>query len=208
MTTFSLEKTAALVSAIPTNLGPQNDEIGTQEYIVAYHELIKFFDGLGKVFGFITSDVTSKLAKLEEHEIQGKKHPTLQQLVEGEVAEGLVSKTSKNDSCTRHLLRLHRALEFIIEFLLRLKDCDNDAAMSKESNDAYTKTLSKHHPWLIRKSVGVALYTLPARRQLLEWLSVTEADIGVHAEGLITKLREVYQNIETYYAKHDFLNLP
>eukprot|EP00128_Syssomonas_multiformis_P012236 Colp12_sorted_trinity150504_noHs@28406 len=138
MTTFSLEKTAALVSAIPTNLGPQNDEIGTQEYIVAYHELIKFFDGLGKVFGFITSDVTSKLAKLEEHEIQGK----------------------------------------------------------------------KHHPWLIRKSVGVALYTLPARRQLLEWLSVTEADIGVHAEGLITKLREVYQNIETYYAKHDFLNLP
>ena len=61
-------------------------------------------------------------------------------------------KTKKKDdpSGSRTLLRLHRALEYITEFLGRLDDLEDETYLSQASKDAYEQTLMKYHPWIVQ----------------------------------------------------------
>lgn len=34
--------------------------------------------------------------------------------------------------------------------------------------NAYNKTLAKHHPWVIKKAAVVAMYTMPTRENLFK----------------------------------------
>ena len=58
-------------------------------------------------------------------------------------------KTKKKDdpSGSRTLLRLHRALEYITEFLGKLEELEDETYLSQVSKDAYEGTLMKYHPW-------------------------------------------------------------
>ena len=61
-------------------------------------------------------------------------------------------KTKKKDdpSGSRTLLRLHRALEYITEFLGKLEDLEDETFLSQVSKDAYETTLMKYHPWIVQ----------------------------------------------------------
>ena len=61
-------------------------------------------------------------------------------------------KTKKKDdpSGSRTLLRLHRALDYITEFLGKLEDLDDETYLSQVSKDAYESTLMKYHPWIVQ----------------------------------------------------------
>lgn len=71
-------------------------------------------------------------------------------------------------SATRTFLRLHWALEFIIEFMNQLTTTSHDTKTSKLVFDIYKKTLSHHHPWWTRKLAYLAVHTLPSIRQLID----------------------------------------
>ena len=61
-------------------------------------------------------------------------------------------KTKKKDdpSGSRTLLRLHRALEYIIAFLHKLDDIQDADLCSVISVEAYEATLMKYHPWVVQ----------------------------------------------------------
>ena len=61
-------------------------------------------------------------------------------------------KTKKKDdpSGSRTLLRLHRALEYITEFLGHLESLEDETYLGAVSREAYEKTLMKYHPWIVQ----------------------------------------------------------
>lgn len=59
-------------------------------------------------------------------------------------------------------------LDFIREFLQQLGDLADIDKTAYCCQDAYNKTLAKHHPWVIRKAAVVAMYTMPTREVLFK----------------------------------------
>lgn len=50
-----------------------------------------------------------------------------------------------------------------------LSDSDKTSSCCQ---DAYNKTLAKHHPWVIRKAAVVAMYTMPTRELLFKKVNI------------------------------------
>lgn len=48
--------------------------------------------------------------------------------------------------------------------------------MSTCAGEAYSKTIAQFHPWLVRKTVGVAVYAVPSREYLLKSFEMTEEE--------------------------------
>jgi hypothetical protein len=77
-------------------------------------------------------------------------------------------------SLSTHCLEIHSVYryyglpDFIKEFLRQLGDLLDTDKTSSCCQDAYNKTLAKHHPWVIRKAAIVAMYTMPTREVLLK----------------------------------------
>lgn len=68
----------------------------------------------------------------------------------------------------RHLFICLMLLEFIREFLWQLNEISDTDKTSMCCQDAYNKTLAKHHPWVVRKAAIVAMYTMPTRELLFQ----------------------------------------
>ena len=171
----------------------------------------RFFELFGTVFGFVVSDVSSKLSILREHRASNcsPHYITVQSMVDFEVDSGITKVKAKLPSGSRTLLRLHRALEFIILFIRRIQEAENGAKLSELASDAYTTTLSKYHPWLIRKGVAIALYTLPTKDQLIERLSMEDPTQTSEAlSNIVTSLQPAYDTVQKVYVDNSILNLP
>lgn len=81
----------------------------------------------------------------------------------------------------RTILRLHRTLEFITLLISDLLDAAPDKSGHSIVSDAYGKTLSNHHAWLVRKAASASFYALPNRAGLVDAIS---ADVmGTESEG-------------------------
>jgi len=72
------------------------------------------------------------------------------------VKNNLIKTKKKDDpSGSRTLLRLHRALEYIIGFLHKLDDIEDEGYCSVISREAYEATLMKYHPWVVQVSLYI-----------------------------------------------------
>ncbi|KAH8038832.1 hypothetical protein HPB51_003335 [Rhipicephalus microplus] len=108
------------------------DDLDMDSYIAAYRELSKFFEGLGSLFGFINSDVKSKLDILDDYRKSddvGDNYETLNSMIEYEKEEGIIAD-EKKPSGSRTLLRLHRALEFIAALFKAISTANDDASVA------------------------------------------------------------------------------
>ena len=115
----------------------------------------------------------------------------------------------KTPSGSRTLLRLHRALEFILSFMREIHTLKQNDGMHRIASDAYNSTLSKYHSWLIRKGVGLALYTLPTAGQLVERMGAESTDDLLRTiNQVIESGQPVYDTVQKVYEEHDLLNLP
>ena len=164
----------------------------------------------GTVFGFVSSDVEEKIGILRDYRKSevSDKYESVQKMLEYEVANKLTDN-KKKASGARTLLRLHRALEFISALLEKIRDTDNKAKFSTEAVAAYDATLAKHHPWLVKKGVHVAMMMLPSRPDLLKKMSLddTEEKMALLAK-LIDELNVIYKITQDLYAKDKLLDLP
>ena len=158
----------------------------------------------------MTSDVEEKIGILRDYRKSehAEQYKTIQSMLAYEVASETVKKKKAN-SGSRTLLRLHRALEFITEFLLKLKESDNHCKFSSVVTKAYDDTLAKHHPWLVKKAVHVAMYMLPSRPDLLKKMGLEdeESDMNVVMD-LVKELNVIYKITQELYAKDKLLDLP
>ncbi len=112
-------------------------------------------------------------------------------------------------SGSRTLLRLHRALEFIILLMQKMTELKDSDKLSGVGHESYSATLSKHHTWLVRKAVGLAMYTLPTRSQLLQKMHAesTESTITL-INQVVDEAQPVYDIVQTVYEENDLLSLP
>jgi len=132
---------------------PENSQspINTQEYINGYRELMKFFDQLGYVFKFVKDDVVDKLGILQSFIDKDKKgernFDTIQKGIEYETEHNLIKSNPAN--FTRTLLRLHRALLFIIQFLQGLNDRQASESTVTIATNSYDATLYHYHGFFL-----------------------------------------------------------
>lgn len=87
------------------------EDVQMDEYLLAYTELNKFFALMGKVFGFVSSDVTEKVKILEAFRMGDQKDDfeTFKTMMEHEKESNLLEKKGYV-SGSRTLLRLHRGM--------------------------------------------------------------------------------------------------
>ncbi|KAH9513473.1 hypothetical protein Btru_033154 [Bulinus truncatus] len=193
-----------------TSCKDEDDTIFLDSYIEAYEELCKLFRLFGTIFSFVTSDVEEKIAILREYRKSehAEEYKTIQTMLEYELEQDL-TRNVKKPSGARTLLRLHRALEFISAFLLKLRDSDGTVKFSSAATKAYDETLAKHHPWLVKKAVHLAMYMLPSRAELLKKMGVEDNEGGMQGiSDLAQELTAIFQVTEEIYNKGNLLDLP
>uniref|UniRef100_A0A1I8A6V7 GLTP domain-containing protein n=1 Tax=Steinernema glaseri TaxID=37863 RepID=A0A1I8A6V7_9BILA len=206
--TFNITRVVELFSA---SLGDSEDDVELEPYVLAYRQLNKLFGVLGIIFKFVEKDVADKegiLARLLEKD--GVSYRTVGSMLAHEVEPGKAPK----DLGARTLLRLHRALEFVVLFVRRMHEMGAEDSVSQVCRSCYEQTLAKHHGWLIRQSVSVASRTLPTREYLVKEIfahhedGVSQEAIDKHAIEFDDVVSKVYSRVQELYASKDLLNLP
>jgi len=195
----------------------EDGKILLENYIVGFEELYKFLNLLGTVFGWVSTDVDNKIEILRQHRKgeNASEYQNVQDMIAYEVKSNLIKPKARDSSTgARNLLRLHRALEYIIAFLKGIPDLGTDEKCCPLSQDAYKRTLMKHHPWVVQKAATLAMHMLPLKKGLLEKVSGKEfgSDEYKAAEEILPRgvkvMEEVYAKTEEIYKQHDLLTLP
>merc|ERR1719220_1721452 len=124
----------------------EDGKILLKNYITGFDELYKFLNLLGTVFGWVSTDVDNKIEVLRQHRKgeHATEYENVQDMIAFEVKNNLIKPKARDSSTgARNLLRLHRALEYIIAFLKGIPDLGTDEKCCPLSQDAYKRTLMK-----------------------------------------------------------------
>lgn len=186
-----------------------DEDIILDQYLRGFHELMKFFQLMGSVFGFVSSDVKSKMEILEEYRKKenSDKFETFHTMMSYEKNEGLLKK-SDYVSGSRTLLRLHRGLNFLRDFFEKIGTIEPTAKTCSICQASYNATLAQYHPWLVRKGALLAMHVLPTRDDLLKKICV-DVDKAIKAlPDAIKVLEKVYDRTENLYTVFDLHSLP
>jgi len=195
----------------------EDGKILLKNYITGFDELYKFLNLLGTVFGWVSTDVDNKIEVLRQHRKgeHATEYENVQDMIAFEVKSNLIKPKARDSSTgARNLLRLHRALEYIIAFLKGVPALDTDEKCCPLSQEAYKKTLMKHHAWVVQKAAVLAMHMLPFKRGLLEKVSGKEFGSEEYkaAENMlplgVKVMEEVYAKTNEVYVQYDLLNLP
>ena len=181
--------------------------VATSGFKDIFREVCNFMDSLGAMFGFVSSDISSKIKSLE---VVAKSNPpqysTCEGLIEYEVKNNLASKGWSGCKCIERLLR---ALNFTLKLLQDLIEAAPNDSAATVAVAAYQATLSKHHGWFVRKTVETAMYTLPNRDELVSKLCGPGSP--KHAQDAVSfacnALVIMCKQLHVPLAKHNLLNL-
>lgn len=202
---FNIQETIRLWKL--TKRADHPDEVGTKEFIAAYYEVAKFFNLCGSGFSFVTSDVYEKLERLDKYHKERDGPNGINTL------EGMMAWEGKNDcfrspstNGARHLLRLNRALDFIMKFIKYLIERPKDP-IAKIGWDAYDTSLKPYHGWLIVKAVGLAVKLLPERETLLEKMKLSHDEAKELMPQLVVELDRCHATLHNYYKDNKLLEL-
>jgi len=193
-----------------------DNTISLEKYILGYEELFKFLNLLGTVFGWVASDIDAKMEILRglKNGEQSEKYQCVQSMIQYEVDNNLIKHKAKDSSTgTRNLLRLHRALEYIVAFLEGIPALDDKDKCCSLSQEAYKKTLMKFHPWVVQKAALLAMHMLPTREGLIAIICepTDEEAIKKSAETLekaVLAMKKVYDVTQEVYKEKELLALP
>ena len=184
--------------------------------VSGYDELFKFLNLLGTVFGWVASDVDAKLAIIRGHRSgeQADKYESVQSMLAHEIETNMIKPKAKDSTTgTRNLLRLHRALEYIISFLEGVPSLENQDKCCGMSQEAYKKTLMKFHPWVVQKAAMMAMHMLPTKEGLIQ--KICDApdedkikEVAKTLEEAVQAMQKVYEITQELYKEKDLLSLP
>lgn len=187
----------------------EDSSIDLTLYLEAYRALHRFFVLLGRIFGFVATDIESKIGILTRylHSDHKQDYETIQKMMKYEKDNDLLR--GKEPSGARTLLRLHWALEFILAFLSKVEDLEDHEKTCQSSQDAYKNTLGKHHPWLIQKAAMLAMHTLPTAEGLVQTTCIQPvAEVRQALPRIIEVGTTVYNITQKLYEDNGCLDLP
>ncbi|XP_067946637.1 ceramide-1-phosphate transfer protein-like [Watersipora subatra] len=180
--------------------------VSVGEYLKAFTELTRFFSLTGPIFKFVARDLTKRIAIVQAFLDSDPQHyESFASIVEHELANG---RARNKASATRNILRLHWALEFIVEFMDKLKDANQSAKASTLVYEVYGRTLSVHHPWITRQLAYFAVFSLPTIRKLVDIMCKQDYE---EVKGLLALVvqtgRVILQYTSTLYASHNLSSI-
>ncbi|XP_022168135.1 ceramide-1-phosphate transfer protein [Myzus persicae] len=184
------------------------DDVDVKNYALAYQELCKFCSQLGRLFGFVVSDLEEKIGFLNQLVTEDEQNfSTVQTMILHEISKQLVF-SGRSGSIT--LLRLHRGLEFIILFMSKLVHLQPDDSTKHCAQEAYSKTLARHHTWIIRNGALFAMKFLPCQKVLY---NQTIGDTSVEETlktmpEMISKASMVHERVNNLLLDYEILNIP
>ena len=115
-------------------------------------------------------------------------------------------------SGSRNLLKLHRALEYITDFLEQLPAMEHSAKCCPPSQAAYKRTLSKHHPWMVQKAASLAMNMLPTKEGLIHKICGDSAEAYEEAQRVlplaVAAMHAVYAATQKVFEDNKLLDLP
>nr|CAH0099988.1 unnamed protein product [Daphnia galeata] len=171
----------------------KSSKLDMDSYIKAYTEFNKFFGLMGTVFGFVSSDVTSKLEILETFRkgSNGQHFQTIEDMIIHEETEN--------------------KFMFIALFLEQLFQLKLEDKLSGACQTTYSSTLGQYHPWIIQKAAIMAMYALPTKQGLLQRIKGPTETEEYYNELLlkaVEAMKEVYNRTQKLYEDHNILELP
>lgn len=163
---------------------------------------------MGTVFGFVSSDLRSKVdALLELRQADTENYLSVRKMVLHERNNDLLDKKDFV-SGARTLLRLHRGLDFLREFLRAVGELQEEEGTCKSCQVAYGNTLAEHHPWLIRKGATMAMHALPTKFNLLKKVCADAEKAIFTLPDMLTATDKVYDRIQSLYTEFELQGLP
>lgn len=196
-------------------------DVPLYEFIQAFENLVLLLNRLGSVFSFITSDINDKLKLIRDKRLkeatdnagQCQKYVNLVKMVESEKGtfDPKVRPSKSNPPTgTRQMQLLQRAMKMLYLFMLKIANNDCNGKVSTMAWEAYSDSpLPKFHPWLVRNTVKIAVYTLPSRDQFYKQTcpELTEEEITDYLSRASKAMDTIFNQIEEIYAKENLLNL-
>ncbi|XP_015597755.1 ceramide-1-phosphate transfer protein isoform X2 [Cephus cinctus] len=186
-----------------------DEDVDIKAYLDAYNELYKFFQLMGSVFSFVSSDLKEKIDVLHELRARDEEnYATIKKMINHEKENKILERPNSINGA-RTLLRLHRGLDFIREFLRQLSNLTDMEKTSACCQDAYNKTLAKHHPWIIKKAAVVAMYTMPTREILLKKVCGDNVQRNVDVmPKMLQVTADVFLRTDNLYETYQLHTLP
>ncbi|XP_071116231.1 ceramide-1-phosphate transfer protein-like [Haliotis cracherodii] len=188
-----------------------DDTLMLREYLMAFTELCRFFKLTGALFGFVARDLEDKIRMLNEHLTADEVHYiSVQSMIQYEVDHDLTKVIKGNlKSGSRTLLRLHRALEFILAFMSRLRTGDENEKSSVIASEIYNQTLARFNIWILRKMAGMAMYMLPSKKNLIDVMCKQDYESVMRTLGeVVSSGQPLYDITQKVYEDNDILDLP
>ncbi|CAL8089649.1 unnamed protein product [Calicophoron daubneyi] len=195
-----------------------NNDILLREYCDAYTEIAKFLTFFGKAFYFVNRDVEEKITILREHtKSDPNSYKSVKSMIKYESSVQGTAASARADGC-RTLLRLHRALLFVIDLMYSVCAAPIETTMQTIVKQTYKNDLSEYHPWVIRQAVKAAVYALPKREQMVDHIVScqpassclkTREDCKTAMLGeTLPDMRLVYEDVQKMLKEHNMLHLP
>lgn len=186
--------------------------IDLPQLIVAYRELIKFINMLGRIFGFVSWELNDKCGNVDKCiKKEPTKYRTVAEAIEHEKSTNIY-KVHQNTSIS--LLRLLRGLDFIRRLVEKTYDqLESDKKLPELAYSAYEDTLAFRHRWAIRHLVRVGMYLLPTKEVMIDLILKTAPPCHHYKEHdtiireFIAVLNEVYSLVHKTYQENEFLEL-
>ena len=127
-----------------------------------------------------------------------------------QVAENITVSKTKLASGSRTLLRLHRALKFIILLLGKIVEVESDAYVGPHASEVYNQSLAEFHSWIVRKMVSAALRMISTKSWMLHKISSTmsEDECVKALQEVVTIAEPIYDIVQNIYTEKNLHGLP
>lgn len=170
--------------------------IQTQGFLDVCKQVLPVVDKLGTAFALVKTDIGGNIERLAQRQAKDpERYKRLFTIVQDEVVE----KThTDNSSCTKGLLWLKRAMEFIVALLRRVHD-DPAAALGTAVDETYRSTLMQFHGFFVSSAFTLAFKFVPSREAFL-------ANLG-DGPGLMAEMKAFIDAFSEVLAEvHKFLD--
>ncbi|KAH9290801.1 hypothetical protein KI387_034918, partial [Taxus chinensis] len=179
---------APAIEALFDIKSPQG-QILTKHFLQLCRTILPVLDKLGPPMAVIRSDVGGNIQRLENmYESSKSEYDLLYEIVRKEVAEGVAKKPL---SCTKGVLWLTRAMDFMIVLLVALAD-HADWSLKQAVEYSYNTTLKQWHGWISTAAFNVGLKLIPERQNFMKLLGDT-SNLKEDVDKLVSSLSPLLQ---------------
>ncbi|PNW75260.1 hypothetical protein CHLRE_12g519450v5 [Chlamydomonas reinhardtii] len=168
--------------------------IQTLPFLEVCRQVLPVVDKLGTAFALVKTDIGGNIERLAQRAAKDpERYKRLFTIVQDEVVE----KThTESTSCTKGLLWLKRAMEFVCALMRRIHD-DAATPLSTEVDETYRATLMQFHGFFVSNAFWLAFKFVPSREEFLTNVGGSGPEVmgemAAFVDGFSALLEEVHK---------------